>query len=40
MLSFASAYLNIPFYVVINQAWGSAKTVEEIKSRVHEVIGD
>ena len=40
MLSFASAYLNVPFYVVINRHGDLVKTVEEIKSRLHEVIGD
>ncbi len=40
MLSFASSYLNIPLYVVINRQDELRKTVAEIKSRVHEVIGD
>lgn len=40
MLSFASAYLNIPFYVVINRHNDLKKTVDEIKMRIHEVVGD
>lgn len=40
MLSFASAYLNIPFYVVINRQGELAKTVEDIKGRVKEILGD
>ncbi|MDE1865970.1 MAG: AAA family ATPase [Candidatus Micrarchaeota archaeon] len=39
MLSFASAYLNIPLYVVINRQDSLRKTVAEIKGRVHEVLG-
>jgi adenylate kinase len=40
MLSFASAYLNVPFYVVINRHNDLERTVEEIKKRLHEVVGD
>ncbi len=40
MLSFASAYLNVPFYVVINRHGDMQKTVEEIKGRIREVVGD
>jgi adenylate kinase len=40
MLSFASAYLNIPFYVVINRHGDLERTVEEIKTRIHEVVGE
>ena len=40
MLSFASAYLNIPFYVVINRHGDLENTVEEIKKRIKEVVGE
>jgi adenylate kinase len=40
MLSFASAYLNVPFYVVINRQGEMKKAVEEVKQRIQEVIGD
>jgi adenylate kinase len=40
MLSFASSYLNVPLYVVINRHGDLDKAVEEIKRRIHEVIGE
>jgi len=40
MMSFASSYLNVPLYVVINRHGDLKKAVDEIKLRVHEVVGD
>jgi adenylate kinase len=40
VLSFASTYLNIPLYVVVNRHGELEKAVDEVKRRVKEVIGD
>ena len=41
-LAFASSYLNVPLFIVVNKAGegGIANSVNEIKSRFGEIFGD
>ncbi len=38
-LAFASAYLNVPLYLVINKEGDTQKAIDEIKRRLKEVVG-